>query len=167
MKENKTKKENKIPNKNKKLKVISIILILLLIILGVVSFAYSQNIKLAKNNNEEQEVEESKTQEIVLEDNKYMHVEIDASGEQVPVPNGFVGSKATGENEIDSGFVIYEGEEEVTDNNVADAQKIRNQYVWVPVPDISKFYGTDANGKKWGRIIILQQEQVLIPLLMM
>ena len=77
-----------------------------------------------KNNNEEQEVEESKTQEIVLEDNKYMHVEIDASGEQVPVPNGFVGSKATGENEIDSGFVIYEGEEEVTDNNVADAQKI-------------------------------------------
>ena len=73
MKENKTKKENKIPNKNKKLKVISIILILLLIILGVVSFAYSQNIKLAKNNNEEQEVEESKTQEIVLEDNKYMH----------------------------------------------------------------------------------------------
>ena len=152
MKENKTKKENKIPNKNKKLKVISIILILLLIILGVVSFAYSQNIKLAKNNNEEQEVEESKTQEIVLEDNKYMHVEIDASGEQVPVPNGFVGSKATGENEIDSGFVIYEGEEEVTDNNVADAQKIRNQYVWVPVPDISKFYGTDANGKKWGKL---------------
>ena len=151
MKENKTKKENKIPNKNKKLKVISIILILLLIILGVVSFAYSQNIKLAKNNNEEQEVEESKTQEIVLEDNKYMHVEIDASGEQVPVPNGFVGSKATGENEIDSGFVIYEGEEEVTDNNVADAQKIRNQYVWVPVPDPSKFYGTDANGKKWGK----------------
>ena len=47
----------------------------------------------------------------------------------------------------DSGFVIYEGEEEVTDTNVADAQKTRNQYVWVPVEDISKFYGTDANGK--------------------
>ena len=152
MKENKNKKESNTIVKNKKVKVISITLILLLVILGVVSFAYSQNIKLAKNNNEEQEVEESKTQEILLEDNKYMHVEIDASGDKVPVPNGFVGSKATGENEIDSGFVIYEGEEEVTDSNVADAQKTRNQYVWIPVPDPSKFYGTDANGKKWGKI---------------
>ena len=144
------KKENKIANKNKK--VILIILVLFLIILGVASLAYSQNIKLAKNNNEEQEVEESKSQEIVLEDNKYMHVETDASGDQVPVPNGFVGSKVTGENEIDTGFVIYEGEEEATDSNVQTAQTSRNQYVWIPVEDISKFYGTDANGKSWGKI---------------
>ena len=108
MKENKTKKENNRILKNKKVKVISITLILLLIILGVVSLAYSRNIKLAKKNNEEQEVQESKSQEIVLEDNKYMHVETDASGDQVPVPNGFVGSSVTGENEIDTGFVIYE-----------------------------------------------------------
>ena len=151
MKENKTKKENNRILKNKKVKVISITLILLLIILGVVSLEYSRNIKLTKNNNEEQEVQESKSQEIVLEDNKYMHVETDASGDQVPVPNGFVGSSATGENEIDSGFVIYEGEEEVTDSNVQTAQTSRNQYVWIPVEDISKFYGTDANGKSWGK----------------
>ena len=152
MAENKkrNKKENKIANKNKK--VILIIIVLFLIILGVASLAYSQNIKLAKNNNEEQEVEESKSQEIVLEDNKYMHVETDASGDSVPVPNGFVGSKVTGENEIDTGFVIYEGEEEVTDSNVQTAQISRNQYVWIPVEDISKFYGTDANGKSWGKI---------------
>ena len=151
MKENKTKKENNRILKNKKVKVISITLILLLIILGVVSLAYSRNIKLAKNNNEEQEVEESKSQEIVLEDNKYMHVETDASGDKVPVPNGFVGSSVAGENEIDTGFVIYEGEEEVTDSNVQTAQTSRNQYVWIPVEDISKFYGTDANGKSWGK----------------
>ena len=152
MAENKkrNKKENKIANKNKK--VILIIIVLFLIILGVASLAYSQNIKLAKNNNEEQEVEESKSQEIVLEDNKYMHVETDASGDSVPVPNGFVGSKVTGENEIDTGFVIYEGEEEVTDSNVQTAQTSRNQYVWIPVEDISKFYGTDANGKSWGKL---------------
>ena len=41
-------------------------------------------------------------------------------------------------------------------SNVADAQKSRNQYVWVPVPDISKFYGTDANGKKWGKLYSIQ-----------
>ena len=152
MKENKTKKENNKIAKNKKVKVISITLILILVILGIVSFAYSQNIRLAKNDNEEQEVQESKTQEIVLEDNKYMHVETDASGDEVPVPNGFVGSKATGENEIDTGYVIYEGEEAVTDSNVQTAQTTRNQYVWIPVPDSSKFYGTDANGKRWGKI---------------
>ena len=150
MKENKTKKENNKIAKNKKVKFISITLILMLVILGVVSLAYSQNIKLARSDNEEQQVEETK--EIVLEDNKYMHVETDASGDKVPVPNGFVGSKATGENEIDTGFVIYEGEEEVTDSNVQTAQTTRNQYVWVPVEDISKFYGTDANGKSWGKI---------------
>ena len=152
MKENKTKKENNRILKNKKVKVISITLILLLIILAVVSLAYSRNIKLTKNNNEEQEVQESKSQEIVLEDNKYMHVETDASGDKVPVPNGFVGSKVAGENEIDTGFVIYEGEEEVTDSNVQTAQTTRNQYVWIPVPDISKFYGTDEIGKSWGKI---------------
>ena len=57
------------------------------------------------------------------------------------------------ENEIDTGYVIYEGEEEVTEANVEEARKTRNQYVWVPVPDASKIYGTDAKGKKWGKLI--------------
>ena len=70
----------------------------------------------------------------------------------MPVPRGYVGSQATGENEINTGYVIYEGEDPVTDANVAEAQKTRNQYVWVPVPDVSKMYGTDANGKKWGKL---------------
>ena len=148
MKEKKNNKPNETQNKNKKGKVIIPIILVLLIALGIVTFAYTQNIQLAENNNEMQEVEEIKTREIVLEDNKYMHVEEDASGDEVPVPNGFVGSKVTGENEIDTGYVIYSGEEEVNDNNVVEAQKTRNQYVWVPVVDINKFYGTDANGKR-------------------
>ena len=86
-----------------------------------------------------------------LQDNEHMHVEIDSSGDKVPVPNGYVGSKATGENEIDAGYVIYEGEDEVNDDNVEEAQKTRNQYVWIPVPDASKMYGTDKDGKKWGK----------------
>ena len=76
----------------------------------------------------------------------------DASGDDVPVPEGYVGSSATGENEIDTGYVIYEGTEPVTDSNVETAKTTRNQYVWVPVPDASKMYGTDANGKKWGKL---------------
>ena len=87
-----------------------------------------------------------------LQDNEHMYVELDASGDKVPVPNGYVGSKVTGENEINTGYVIYEGEEEVNDTNKDEAQKSRNQYVWIPVPDPSKFYGTDSNGKKRGKI---------------
>ena len=140
--------------KNKK-RVISVI-IAIAIILAVVGTVLavtgiSNNIKEEKAEVVEEQTE-SKASEIVLENNKYMHVETDASGDEVPVPNGFVGSSATGENEIDTGFVIYEGEEEVTDSNVQTAQTSRNQYVWIPVEDISKFYGTDANGKSWGKI---------------
>ena len=87
-----------------------------------------------------------------LQDNEHMYVEVDSSGDKVPVPNGYVGSKATGENEIDTGYVIYEGTEEVNNDNVEEAQKTRNQYVWIPVPDASKMYGTDENGKKWGKL---------------
>ena len=96
-------------------------------------------------------VEAQKTN-LNLQNNEHMHVELDASGDKVPVPNGYVGSKVTEENEINTGYVIYEGEEEVNDTNKDEAQKSRNQYVWIPVPDISKFYGTDSNGKKWGKI---------------
>ena len=137
--------------KNKKI-IIGIVAVILAITIFagiVIAVTKSNSTKIGTVSDEEETKAEAK--EIVLEDNNYMHVEIDASGDKVPVPNGFVGSSATGENEIDTGFVIYEGEEEVTDSNVADAQKTRNQYVWIPVPDPSTFYGTDANGKKWGK----------------
>ena len=117
-----------------------------IVILTSLIFAFSK-----KENSTVLQATKSTVNAINLENNEHMHVEEDASGEKVPVPNGYVGSSVTGENEIDTGYVIYEGEEAVTDSNVADAQKNRNQYVWVPVPDISKFYGTDANGKKWGK----------------
>ena len=117
-----------------------------IVILTSLIFAFSK-----KENSSVLQVTKSTVNAINLENNEHMHVEEDASGDKVPVPNGYVGSGVTGENEIDTGYVIYEGEEEVTDSNVADAQKSRNQYVWIPVPDISKFYGTDANGKKWGK----------------
>ena len=56
----------------------------------------------------------------------------------VPIPKGFVASSATGENKRDKGLVIYEGSEVVTDENVEQAKRSRNQYVWVPV-DSTKF----------------------------
>jgi len=62
-----------------------------------------------------------------------------ATVDTVPIPKGFVASQATGENTKNGGLVIYEGTEPVTDANVETARKTRNQYVWVPVEDFSKF----------------------------
>ena len=70
----------------------------------------------------------------------------------VPVPIGYTASSATGENRVNDGFVIYEGKEAVNDSNVATAKTSRNQFVWIPVDDISQIAnqtsGVDANGRQ-------------------
>ena len=129
--------------KKRCLKIISIVLILVLI---CVSITY------VKRGNKEVIATTKEFNSENLQNNEHMHVELDNSGDKVPVPNGYVGSKVAGENEIDTGYVIYEGTEEVNDSNVEEAQKTRNQYVWIPVPDASIMYGTDENGKKWGKL---------------
>ena len=49
------------------------------------------------------------------------------------------------------GFVIYEGTDAVTDSNKREAQCNRNQYVWIPIADISDMYWRDqTTGKKYG-----------------
>ena len=55
----------------------------------------------------------------------------------VPVPKGFTASEATGENEVNKGFVIYQGTDLVNDGNVDNAQENRNQFVWIPVDEES------------------------------
>ena len=131
-------------NKRKIVLIISILLIITIVVLGLIYFKTNKiNIKI-KGTQKEYNAE--------LQENEHMHLEVDSSGDKIPVPNGYVGSKVAGENEIDTGYVIYEGEEVVTDENVEEAQRTRNQYVWVPVPDASKMYGIDENGKKWGKL---------------
>ena len=69
----------------------------------------------------------------------------------VPVPKGFVASKATGENTVENGFVIYQGTDDVTDSNKETAMTTRNQFVWVPVADTSKMF-TTHDGRDVGRL---------------
>ena len=129
--------------KKRSIKIISVVLIIVLICISVIYAKSDNSYVLATTSTYNTEN---------LQDNEHMHVELDSSGDKVPVPNGYVGSKAEGEDEIDTGYVIYEGEEEVNNDNVEEAQKTRNQYVWIPVPDASTMYGTDENGKKWGKL---------------
>ena len=136
--------------KKDKRKIIFILSLLIIVIATSTIWAF------IKINNKAVEIQASKSEfNTELEENEHMHIEEDINGEKVPVPNGYVGSKADGENGINTGYVIYEGEEEVTNTNVEEAQKTRNQYVWVPVPDVSKIYGTDKNGKKFGKMYSL------------
>ena len=155
-------KKEKLP-KNKKI-IITIVAIILIILIATVTTIIlvtnnqktnsleAQNEKSVANTQEAVENNNVKNQQAKEYTEEYVNKVQDASGDTVPVPKGYVGSKVAGENEIDTGYVIYEGEEEVDDTNVAEAKKTRNQYVWVPVYDTSKFYGTDSNGKLWGKI---------------
>ena len=70
----------------------------------------------------------------------------------VPVPKGYTASSVSTENKVSEGFVIYEGEEIVNDSNKDAARTTRNQFVWVPVANPSEMYGTDKDGKKWGKL---------------
>ena len=70
----------------------------------------------------------TKVTPVLSNDNKY-----------VPVPNGFIDSSVDSERTVDGGFVIYEGTDKVTDENVEQAMKTRNQFVWVPVADEEEF----------------------------
>lgn len=81
-----------------------------------------------------------------------VNIVYDTANVPVPVPKGYVASDATGEHTVNTGFVIYEGEDPVTDSNKDEAQRTRNQWVWVPVENPSEIYGTDSNGVKHGKL---------------
>jgi len=55
------------------------------------------------------------------------------------IPEGFVASSVTTEDDVIEGLVIYEGTQAVTETNHPTAMTSRNQYVWIPVPDMSEF----------------------------
>lgn len=77
-----------------------------------------------------------------------VNIVYDTNNVAVPVPKGYVASGADGEHTVNTGFVIYEGEEEVTNENCWDESCNRNQWVWVPVQDPSRLYEVTAEGKK-------------------
>ncbi len=61
------------------------------------------------------------------------------------------GNTDTMQNHKYGGFVIYEGAEEVTDSNQWTAQCERNQWVWIPIEDVSDMYWEDkTDGKLYG-----------------
>ncbi len=52
-----------------------------------------------------------------------------------PIPTGFIASNVTGETTIEEGFVIID--------NTGNSQTNGNEFVWIPVPNISEFIRVD------------------------
>lgn len=69
----------------------------------------------------------------------------DKNGDKAIIPDGFVVSEIETENVIKYGLVIYSGNEAVTEKNLLTARETRDQFVWIPVPDMSKFVTTDMS----------------------
>lgn len=98
-----------------------------------------------KNNNDNKDVLEQET----TKTNGYTMVK-DSEGIEVPVPNGYVVSKVDGEQSVKTGLVIYEGTDAVTNDNKDDAQKNRNQWVWVSIENPDELY-IIVDGKYYAR----------------
>ena len=156
--------------KKKRIYVLSVVVLIIVIIIGTSSvYVINQQRKaleetrlLAENKEEQVEKvenvdgkdtakalptipdswDQTKVTPVLSADNKY-----------VPVPIGFTASKAEGEQEVDHGFVIYEGEVTAVDPNAWTEEEAwqaslnKNQFVWVPVEKPSeRIY--EASGEK-------------------
>ena len=67
------------------------------------------------------------------------------SGNVVIIPKGFVASIYEGEKKISEGLVIYETDLKTLESTEQeDAMKLYNQYVWIPVENISDFVRRDG-----------------------
>ena len=117
----------------------------------------TQNVEEPQNNNDMEQTRGGVTrgageQDISRWDLNKVNVIEDTEGVKVPVPKGYVASSISDEHTVNNGFVIYEGEEAVTEENKETVQTTRNQWVWVPVDNMEDIYFTDSDGKKHGQL---------------
>ena len=138
-------------------KKVFVIPIVIAIILGAIIWGIVYN---TRKNNAPQETADNQKEQI-----NYIWGEIkpgkrntnnfttvrSSDGVDVPVPTGYTASSASDEKSVNGGFVIYEGTDAVTDSNKWEAQCNRNQYVWIPIADVSDMYWRNqTTGKKYG-----------------
>ena len=112
---------------------------------------YTLKVVVTDEAGNEKEATTTATTEVAWDTSKVTPVE-SADGVTVPVPIGYTASSASGETSVNDGFVIYEGTGAVNDGNVSTAKTSRNQFVWIPVDNISQIAnqtsGTDANDRQ-------------------
>ena len=154
--------------KNKKLIFVGIIITIIVIILLVIwrcSTSFIKKNETAKsqlpqatnevttqNNDSEKTEATTNTIDTSKWDLTKVDIVYDTANVAVPVPKGYVASGADGEHTVNTGFVIYEGTGEVTNDNEWNESCTRNQWVWVPVPDVNRIYELHSSGKKKSKL---------------
>ena len=93
-----------------------------------------------EGNIEEKELKEEESQE---------EKEEEKTNEEETLNNENAGIATMSEEE--NGGIATLAEEEAP-TTVFELQTSRNQYVWVPVKDVSRIYGIDSKGKLWGKL---------------
>ena len=95
-------------------------------------------------------IEERKTAEKELkEEESQEEQEKEKTNGEETLNNENTGIATMSEEENGGITTLAEGE---TPTTVFELQTSRNQYVWVPVKDVSRIYGIDSNGKLWGKL---------------
>ena len=103
-----------------------------------------------KNIEETTETEEIGEGEKQTEEGNIEEKETVKTNEEEETLNNENAGIATMSEEENGGIAtLAEGE---TPTTVFELQTSRNQYVWVPVKDVSRIYGIDSNGKLWGKL---------------
>ena len=98
-----------------------------------------------EGNIEEKETAEKELKEEASQEEK----EEEKTNEEETLNNENAGIATMSEEENGGIATLAEGE---TPTTVFELQTSRNQYVWVPVKDVSRIYGIDSNGKLWGKL---------------
>ena len=99
---------------------------------------------------QEGNIEEKETAEKELkEEASQEEQEKEKMNEEETLNNENAGIATMSGKENEGIATLAEGE---TPTTVFELQTSRNQYVWVPVKDVSRIYGVDSNGKLWGKL---------------
>lgn len=115
-----------------------------------------------ENNSEEQtedkaiedsDEQQEETQEVIENKETINEEELITNEAQIEEKNNAIDTLANDETANEEISTNAEtGEITQEDINIFNLQKSVNQYVWVPVKDISRIYGVDSNGKLWGKL---------------
>lgn len=106
--------------------------------------------EIVENTEEVQEVEETQK---ITENKETIEEELTTDEAQIEEEKNAIDTLANDETANEEISTNAEtGEITQEDINIFNLQKSVNQYVWVPVKDISRIYGVDSNGKLWGKL---------------
>ena len=105
--------------------------------------------QIEEENTQEEEIDTEQTDNIEENTEELEQANNAITNEEESIYNEEAGIATMAEEGEEEIATLAEGEPPTT---VFELQTSVNQYVWVPVKDVSRIYGVDSNGKLWGKL---------------